>query len=231
MPAGTQAAVAFALLIAPGFLMVRGYGHRRYRTTPERDVYAVAEAVAASAIWLAIAWAILLLMGDPVQTWGLVPWDPAVLAHHREQAVGLALAVIVLPYPIGAGFAALIDHLESTSDLFLRIGQKLGLLRNPTAWDRAWLSFDRLGPGEVHVRLKDGSMIRGSWGEGGQADLSPSSDHHLLLPAAYLEEAGLTGQKVEDTGAAPKEVVIRAEGPSGVFIQGDEIAAVFFIRR
>jgi Family of unknown function (DUF6338) len=231
MPNGLEAAIVFALLIAPGFLMVRGYGHRRYRTVPERDIYAVAEAVVASAIWVALVWLLLLLFGDPVRDWGLIPLDTETLEEHRLQALVLTLAVIVLPYGVGAAFAAIVDSLERESTLFFGLGRRLGFLRNPTAWDRAWLAFDREGPGEVRVRLKDGSLVRGSWGRGAQADLSPSPTHHLLLAQGYLEEAGPSRSSVEPETATSADVVIRADGREGVFIQGEEISAVFFTRR
>src|SRR5438045_44134 len=95
-------------------------------------------------------------------------YKPAgVLLHHvTSDHPHLVLAVIGLPYGIASGFAALVDRLEHDSAWFLRLGQRLGFLRNPTAWDRAGLSFDRGGPGEVRVRLTDGSMIRGAWGAG-----------------------------------------------------------------
>lgn len=225
MPEASQAATIFTLFIAPGFLMVRGYGHRRYRTTPERDIYAVAEAVVASAIWLACVWAVLLLCGDPVREWGMVPLKTKLLEEHRPETLALLLTVIIVPYGVGAGLAAIIDRLERESPWFLRFAQRFGLMRNLTAWDRAWLTFERMGPGEVQIRLKDGSMIRGAWGEGAQVDLSPSPDHHVMLVQGYHQDAGKSGQDVEVEGS---EVVIRAQGPDGVFIQGDEISAVFF---
>lgn len=230
MPSGSAAAVVFALLLAPGFLMVRGYRHRRYRTAPERDIYAVAEAVVASAIWVALVWLVLLVLGDPVKDWGMVPLEPETLEKHRAEALALMLAVIVVPYGVGAAFAAFVDRLERESAWFFNVGRRLGFLRNPTAWDRSWLSFDREGPGEVRVRLKDGSMIRGSWGRGAQVDLSPSPSHHLLLAQGYLEEAGPRGSSVEHPPVAAPDVVIRADGPEGVFIAGEEISTVFFKR-
>ena len=44
MPTSVTAAVAFGLLIVPGFLAVSGFGAARAQSTPERDLYAVAQA-------------------------------------------------------------------------------------------------------------------------------------------------------------------------------------------
>jgi hypothetical protein len=210
--------------------MVRGYGHRRYRTAPDRDVYAVAEAVVASALWVAIVWLATILMGDPVKGWGLVPLKPGELGDHRAGVLGLVFGVIAAPYGVGAAAAALVDRLEQDSPRFVKFGRKLGFLRNPTAWDRAWLGFAQDGPGRVSVRLKDGSLIKGTWAEGGQVDLSPSPYHHLLIVDGYLEEAGTAQSSVEDSGVEDAQVIVRAEANFGVFVQGDEIAAVFFHR-
>jgi hypothetical protein len=227
---------AFVLLIAPGFLMVSGYSRRRFHRPPVRDLYALAQAVIASAIWLAMVWLVLLALGDPLKKWGLVPLDTDELAHHRSDIVLLGLAVAILPYAVGALGATLVDWLSiDRSELsgqeagtafrfvrrlgVLRVAKWARLLQHPTAWDRAWSRYTaRQGAGKVVVRMKDGLLIKGAYGTGAQVDLSPSPPQLFLTQGyGYVEGEG-----------DEERVEIGAWGPEGVFIQVAEIEAIYF---
>src|SRR4051812_14953713 len=92
--------------------MVSGYSRRRFHRPPVRDLYALAQAVIASAIWLAVVWLVLLAVGDPLRQWGLVPLATKELANHRSDVVWLGLAVAILPYGLGALAATAVDWLS-----------------------------------------------------------------------------------------------------------------------
>jgi len=218
-PDTVVALAVFMLAIAPGFLAVRGYSRRRYRTVPDRDLYAVAQAVVVSAMWLALVWLILLKVGDPIRAWGLIPNDTGAIRSHQAAIVGLGFAVVTLPYGLGLTAAYLVDRLEGVrSEGAWRRIRRTGLVRPPTAWDRAWLTFRRRqGAGQVVVRLKNGLVIRGGYGKRSQADLSPSP-HQLFLESGFGYAEGEDGDAVE----------VEAEGSAGIFIEGSEIAAIYF---
>lgn len=216
----TFAAVAiFSLAIAPGFLAIRGYSRRRYRTTPDRDLYAVAQAIVVSAVWLGVAWLALLGAGDPAKDWGLIPHDGMILEAHKADVVILGLAVLTLPYGFGVIAAWLVNKLEGVrGEKAWRFIRMTGLVRPPTAWDRAWLTFNRhQGAGQVVVRLKNGLVVRGGYGKSSQADLSPSP-HQLFLESGFGYAEGEEGELV----------AMEAEGSAGIFIEGSEILAIYF---
>jgi hypothetical protein len=226
----------FVLLIAPGFLMVSGYSRRRFHRPPLRDLYALAQAVIASAVWLALVWLFLLAIGDPLKRWGVVPFHAGKLEHHRSDIVWLGLAVAVLPYLVGAAGAMIVDWLsidrsalsgQQSGPVFqlvkrmgvLKVAKAARLLKHPTAWDRAWSRYvARQGAGQVVVRMKDGLMIKGGYGTGAQVDLSPSAPQ-LFLTSGYGYVEGPDGDE---------RVEIGAYGPEGVFIQVAEIEAIYF---
>lgn len=198
---------------------MRGYSRRRFRTVPDRDLYAVAGAVVASAMWLAVVWLLLLEVGNPVEDWGLVPLDDATLEKHPADVVWLGLAVIFIPYVLGIAAAAAVDALSDVRQPrvwgFLR---RTGFFKPPTAWDRAWLRFLRQqGSGEVIVRLSSGSVIRGGFGDRSQADLSPNAKD-LYLESCYE-------LKFDPNGNA----VVGLVGERGVYLSGTEIDEIYFL--
>jgi len=239
MPA-TETAVVIALLLAPGFLMVRGYGRRRHRRASERDVYAILEALVASAIWLAFAWLVIKRFGDPFHDWGILPHNAHVLGEHESQAILLAFALLVTPYGVGAVAALLVDQIgvAERCKTLRKALRKLGLLKTSSAWDHAWLSvFSNGGSARVVVELCDGSYIAGGYGKGGQADLSPLP-HKLYLPRIYAyAEAGFPGGVGElltegDPGSKyppPLFQPVSEENNTGVFVDGSQIRALYVV--
>jgi hypothetical protein len=218
---GVRTASLLLLLVAPGFLAIRGYSRRRYHAPPpERDIYALAQAVIVSAIWIAVAWVLLLLAGDPLAAWGVFPHHPKLLDHHRVDIVLLGLLVATLPYWLGAIAAGVVDRIAGKPrSVPFRVLRWTGLLQTPTAWDRAWAGYTASqGAGEVVVRLKGGHMVRGGYGKRAQVDLSPSPPQ-LYLESGYGYTEGPDGGEHVQPGAY---------GEQGVFIQGSEIEAVYF---
>jgi hypothetical protein len=223
VPDTLEAITVFMLAVAPGFLAVRGFSRRRYRTVPDRDLYALAAAAVISAVWLGLVWLALLSFGDPLKAWGILPTDSKLLADHRADAVLLALGVIWTPYVIGILFAAALDRVELTKNEWLwRQMRRAGFFRAPTAWDRGWSRFRRKrgGVGNVMISLKSGLVIRGGFGSSSQVDLSPN-------PAQVYLEQGF-GYWADDDGKISR---LDGDGPGGVIVRGDDIRAVYFLDR
>lgn len=100
MPDSLAAATVFALLIVPGYSFLAGYRLGRSHTRPERDLYAVAEAVIASIVILSLAW---LWVED------LLRWvGEGTLSDHSGGVVLLLLGLIGGPFAIGRILAAAI---------------------------------------------------------------------------------------------------------------------------
>jgi hypothetical protein len=237
----TAIGALIALLIAPGFLLIRGYERRRYRHQPDRDIYAVAEAIVASAIWLGLSWVVLLrIFGDPLSDVGLFPVDEKRLEDHPLGVVSLGLAVILLPYGVGVGGAAVGNALSRTTRRpfsWLRWTLwKLGFFKIPNAWDRAWAQLERHGAGHVVIKMKDGSFVVGGYGKQSRIDVSPLPTRTIFLPKGHAHAgpafAGGPGmllnleQNREQLLADPAFQPVTDE--VGVVVDGDEIAAVFF---
>ncbi len=220
-PTTVQAFAVLILGIAPGFAAIRGFSRRRYRTVPDRDLYALAAAAVVSAIWLGVVWLVLLEWGNPIEAWGLVPYRPARLEQHEADVVMLLLAVICIPYPVGSLAALAMDGIEDIAKWppLWGVLEKTAFFKSPTAWDKAWRKYTReQGAGEVIVQMQDGLIVRGGFGSNSQADLSPNS------PQLYLEDG--YGYRLDDKGA-PGEV--EGEGNAGVYLPGDQINAIYFI--
>lgn len=229
MPGTLEAAIVFTLVIAPGYLFVRGFSVGRTRTPPDRDLYVLAEAVVASVVWLAIAY---LLVHARLRTLGLLPRRDAQLQAHGAAVVWLLLGVVLLPYLLGRvggwlqrtfaqrlanGTAWIEEHVRPEqgrlASLLLTVTAAVGrwqMLRPPTAWDRAWTE-QRARSGPVTLHLQDGLIVRGSVE---RVDTSPLQHQVVLSEGAGFDKDG-----------TPLEL---ASGPGGVYIESTEIRAVFF---
>ena len=186
-------------------------------------------------MWLALVWLLLLGVGDPLSKWGVIPFDDHILRHHRSDIVWLGLAVVLLPYVVGAFAAMLVDQLSIDRGEFpgeksgrvyrtarsaglIRMAKAARLLQHPSAWDKAWSRYiARQGAGEVVVRMKDGLMIKGGYGKEAQVDLSP------LPPQLFLA----SGYGYNEQGGE-EQVELNAYGPEGVYVPVDEIEAIYF---
>jgi hypothetical protein len=229
LPATYQALLIVVFAIVPGFVGIRGFSRRRYRTEPDRDLYAIAGSLVVSAIWIGVVWLVLLEKGDPLHDWGLIPYRPKVLEEHERELVYLALGVICLPYPLGSLLAIVLDLLEKVRwDWLWKALRWTGFFRPPTAWDRAWLQFTREhGAGEVILRMSDGSFVVGAYGRRSQADLSPNA-RQLFLEQGYAFRLGPGEDFNGDHNAAPPGEVL-GEGTAGVYLRSEEVQAVFFL--
>jgi len=220
-PASLQAFTILILGIVPGFVAIRGYSRRRYRTVPDRDLYAIAGSAVVSAIWLGVVWLLLLKVGDPLRKWGVIPFEPAELENHRSEVALLGLAIVCVPFPLGSAGAILMNASEELWrwPRIWELVQKTGFFKPPTAWDLAWLKFTKVQKaGEVLVQMDDGLLVRGGYGTNSRADLSPNSPQ-LFLESGY-------GYRLDDDGE-PAEV--EGLGPAGVYLPGERINAVYFL--
>jgi hypothetical protein len=67
MPGSSEAALVFALLIVPGYQIVRGYAVARGADAPPKDLYVLAQTIVASLVWLVLTRVAVedLLRGSP----------------------------------------------------------------------------------------------------------------------------------------------------------------------
>jgi len=221
VPSSFQAAVVFALFISPGFVLVQGYRRSRACTVPDRDLYALAQAVVASLGWPAAVWLLLTLLGDPILRWGLVPENDRLLERHRTVLALLLLGVEFIPFALGLVAGSAVNTLQNVERARLLLGWT-GIFEPPTAWEQAWneaasranVSSQSI---DVSVRLKRGGVVEGRYGGASRADLSPRPTHQLFLETAY-------GLDDSDTPAT-----LLGDGTiGGVFIDASEIAAIYF---
>jgi len=204
-------------------MLIQGYRRGRAHTLPDRDLYVLAQAVVTSFAWLAIVWLVLLAAGNPIEHWGLVPWKPGQLEANRGAIAGLALGVELIPFGIGLGAGSLLETLRKLERARGLLGWT-GLFEPPTAWEQAWaVAETRVASNpsqtsiEVSIRLRDGSLVEGRYGEISRADLSPRPRHQLYLETAY---------GVDDRQIPPR---LLGDGKTGgVFIDASEIVAVYF---
>jgi hypothetical protein len=225
MPTTIEAFIVLILGIAPGFVGIRGYSRRRYKTVPDRDLYALAGAGVVSAIWLGVVWLVAIHFGNPLRDWGIVPFDGRTVERNRVAVACFGLGVICAPYLFGVFGALVMDRLEGLShsrgtrrQRGWKLIRKTGFFRPPTAWDRAWLHFTRFDSvGEVLVQMEDGLIVRGGFGGRSQADLSPNP------PSLFLESG--YGYRVDAEG---KPSQIEGLSPAGVYLSGENINAIYF---
>jgi hypothetical protein len=223
VPSTLQAAVIFALLISPGYVLLQGYRRARSYSVPDRDLYVLAQAVVASLAWLASIWFVLSVIGDPLAHWGLLPRDSHLLASHQAGVALLVLSVELVPFLVGLLAGSALNRLQGVERARGLLGWT-GIFEPPTAWEQAWNeAAARVDPGgglqaiDVSVRLKGGGLVRGRYGSSSRADLSPRPSHQIFLETAY----GL------DDSEVPARVV--GDGTiGGVFIDASEIATIYF---
>jgi hypothetical protein len=233
VPNSLESAIVFVLVIAPGYLLVRGFSVGRTRIPPERDLHVLAEAVVASVAWLV---AVYLVFEGTISDYGLLPREDARLeAHGVDVARLLLLSMILAPYGAGriAGFSArwlsdlLGRFLERAAEILRasdRTGRPTRFLRwwvnrlrtvafitPPTAWDRFWRHIDPQKQEPVTVHLKDGVLVRGALRSVDQSPLP----HRVEL--TY-------GQAYDEDG---NEIAL-GWGDRGVYLEGSEIRAVYF---
>jgi hypothetical protein len=222
VPSTVEAALVFALLISPGFMLIQGYRRGRTYTVPDRDLYVLAQAIVASLGWLTLVWALLLLVGDPVKSWGLFPHRSTLLERHRGGFALLVLGVEFVPFILGSLAGTAVNALQGVGWARTRL-LWTGLFEPPTAWDQAWSEAAARAEGSglgwitLSVRLKSGTVVEGRYGARSRADLSPRPDHQVYLETAY----GLDDSQTPATRLGDGTI-------GGVFIDASEIATIYF---
>jgi hypothetical protein len=229
VPGTLEAAVVFTLVIAPGYLLVRGFRVGWARATPDRDLYVLAEAVVASVVWLAVAY---LLLRPHLRDLGLLPMKQATIERHGSDVAWLLLAVVLTPYVLGRGVGRIAAKgAGALGDLTAGIDRRFSpdrgwaakaacwcsqfvgrsaILTLPTAWDRAW-AVHRTRRRQVTVLLDDGIYVRGRVD---RVDTTPLPHQVVLAEGEGFDRDG-NGVGI-------------ARGPGGVYIESTEIRAVFF---
>src|SRR4051794_13816778 len=103
MPTSVTAGVVFAVLIVPGFMAISGFSATRARSSLDRDLYVVAQAVVVSLIWALVVFLVQAWIGgNRVEGWGVLPFDADRIAAHRQQVAVAALVILVVA-PGGVG--------------------------------------------------------------------------------------------------------------------------------
>ena len=218
-----QAAIVFALLISPGYLLLQGYRRSRSYTLPDKDLYVVAQSVVASLAWLSWVWLALLPLGDPVDHWGLVPQNGALLERHRATVAALFVGLEFGPFIIGVVAGRIVNLLHGTEQA-RRILSWTGLFEAPTAWDHAWnqAAARATAPGgaptiDVRICLRTGGVVEGRYGAGSRADLSPRVNHQVFLETAYGVDDSSGERRLLGDGTI-----------GGVYIDASEITSIYF---
>jgi Family of unknown function (DUF6338) len=205
LPASLEAAAVFSVLIVPGLLLSAGYNRTRAHGLPQRDLYALAQAVVLSLAWLPVIW---VLGGNCVVNWA----NRHVLEDHQGALlwiVGLNLAVA-----LSAGLLAgrLIDAIGSNP--YRRIASALawtGIFSGPTPWDQAWERAGTYSWAAVEIRLATGDQFNVLFDDGSDVGLSPGPRQ-----AFFDTEYRWDGDDL---------VVLEHEG---IFINGEEVISLRF---
>lgn len=208
MPLTFEAGILFSVLIAPGFLLIRGYARRRTHLEPARDLYALGQAVVGSLFLLATGWVVLSLFG---QADLLRDLRKGHLEGHETVVFWMLVGLLAIPYPLGDGVAALIDLIGRRPTRFPgRYLRWTGIFDVPTAWDAIWLRVKQHDWALVSIEFRDGTNVFGVWAAGSRVDLSPKEDCHVFFSEEYRYVNG-EPQKIDG---------------DGIWIRSDEVAFV-----
>jgi uncharacterized protein DUF6338 len=95
MPSTLEAGVILLVLIAPGFLLQRGYQRGRTYPLPSLNLYATLQALVLSGV--------ILLVSAPVGGFSVARWvdNDTLTTDHRWAAWTYFIVLLALPYPIG----------------------------------------------------------------------------------------------------------------------------------
>jgi hypothetical protein len=210
MPESFDAALVFALLIVPGYQLVRGSATACGADAPDRDLYVLAQAVVASLAWLALTWPavgnLLAWVGDDT------------LDDHQLCAYLIAPLVVGVPYLLGRLGGMLAAAVASPRGGWgpasvARALSLLGFVGEGTAWDKVWLAPIKAGRAVATVDLVDGRSIVGQFASASFISASPAA------PAIFFERAYQFD---------PDGTMTTFDG--GAFIEGEQIVAIKFNR-
>lgn len=191
MPATVDAAMIFAVLILPGYLLDQGVQHGRKVQTDRPDLHVLAKAVVVSLIWLFLTY-----------WWGvddLINWvdDDRLGDHSVSAGLWRAAVLAVAPYFVGRLLGRSVDRdtpLLAPPLRWLGVGSPF-----QTPWDLAWEQVASAPAGVlVTVSLDDGRRIAGQFAGASRASVSPEAAE-VYLEQAY--ETTNSGVVVYDRGA------------------------------
>jgi hypothetical protein len=205
MPNTFEALAIFAAAIAPGYGFLSGFQRQSSYTSPERDLYALAQAFIFSSIWIALTW-------WPLGRW-LIKWaSERDLGEHELAAWAMACAFLGLPYVTGRllGFGIRFAQNRKGGRLYGGL-RTLGVFEPPTLWDWIWSRARDRGSVILVIRLKDGETLEGQFAANSKVDFSPRQ------PRIFLEKAYARDQEGR-----------RIFYPQGAYVEGDEIVGVQF---
>ncbi len=196
MPSTLQALLVFALFIVPGFLLRTAYVRTRAHGAASTALYALAEAVVASAFLIAALW---WWQGEDIVEWA----RDGKLADHSTELYAHALVLLLAPYPLGlmAGWVMTtwLGGLQRTREFFegsetqpnnggervFALLDRSGLLNPPTIWDYVWnVQLREEQSVSVRIGMKSGAEIVGEFGPGSWVGLSPEP-RQLYLSREY----------------------------------------------
>jgi hypothetical protein len=216
VPNSVTAAVAFGLLIVPGFMAVSGFSASRARSSLDRDLYALAQAVVVSLTWLLLVY----LFQYPfhiAEHWGVLPIDDEKLAGHRVEIAAAALGLVLAgPFLAGVLFGGFLNAIRHGGG---------DALDRPEAWEAGWAWARDLARNKAKIRrpppplfvtaiLKDGRVIKGVSRREVDIAYAPQATRDIFLHQA-VEYSREGGDRVRDSKV-------------GAFVSGSEIAAVFY---
>lgn len=217
MPLTLEAGALFSVLIAPGFLLSRGYARQRTHLEPARDLYALGQAVVGSLLLLAALWIGISAVGHTELVRDLREGN---VTGHETTVFWMVVGLLLIPYPLGWVAAAFTDLIGLHPTRFP--GRYLGwsgLFAAPTSWDAVWLRAKQYKWALISIEFRDGTNVFGVWADGSQVDLSPKDDRHIFLSEEYRYVDGAP-QRVEGKGIWIRSdevafIRIRAFGPEG----------------
>lgn len=208
MPNSLDTALVFALLIVPGYQLVRGYAAASGADAPDRDLYVLAQAVVASLVWLALTWPAIH---------NLLVWvSEDKVGDHVLLVYLIAPLVVGLPFLVGSlgGMVAksvTAPHGSKGPAALARVLSAVGLTGRGTSWDRVWLAAIKAGRAVATVDLANGRSIVGQFASNSFVAASPAA------PAVFFERA----YEVDANGVATTFA-------EGAFIDADQIVAIKF---
>jgi hypothetical protein len=234
MPGSFEAAVIFVLIIAPGFLLQRGFQRGGTYAVPSLNLYAVAQAVVLSGV--------VLLLSAPVGGFCIAKWvdDGTLVTDHRWAAWTYFVGLLIVPFlvglvagrvaqtlfsPMGGQFPASVKGNQAVRAL-LWLRERVygsafadwlgwaGFMAAPTVWDRVWLEVvgERESPLVVEVHVGEDEPIVGAFASESFATTSPQP-HGLFLETEY----GAEGDRL-----------VEYENSKGVFVDGSQIQSLRF---
>jgi len=206
VPSTLTGVLIFAILVVPGYQLVRGYAVARGDAPPTVQLHVLAQAVVASLGWLVFTW--------PFVT-DLLRWVSSdTIADHVAASYAIAPLLLGTPYCVGRWLGRLVGAITRSKDPFgppwlLRVVRALGLVERATPWDLLWhQATDEVRAAGapdgktalVTVSLDDGTSLSGQFGANSLWMPAPA-EPSIYFQRAY-EADPLTGEITVYAGGA-----------------------------